>query len=169
LRAWPTRPAGARSCTGGEPASVFPSSSVGLARQLSGRCGRCWRQASEFGEVPDGAFVVFTRWLFRIRRMLAPSTPTEGLGRGVRVTSLPWPDGARSMTTRNSLANGMTYDEVRARRLLDLVSQVPTPVWGRDELAAAHVRSVGGLDCVTSSRWLWPRRSGGLGGRRRLE
>jgi hypothetical protein len=33
----------------------------------------------------------------------------------------------------------LTSDEDRARRVLDLVAQVPTPVWGRDELAAGEM------------------------------
>jgi hypothetical protein len=33
----------------------------------------------------------------------------------------------------------LTNDEGRSRRLLDLVGQVPTPVWGRDELDAGEM------------------------------
>jgi hypothetical protein len=33
----------------------------------------------------------------------------------------------------------LTSDEDRARRVLDLVAQVPTPVWGRDELATGDM------------------------------
>ena len=33
----------------------------------------------------------------------------------------------------------LTSDEDRARRVLDLVPQVPTPVWGRDELATREM------------------------------
>jgi hypothetical protein len=33
----------------------------------------------------------------------------------------------------------LTGEEDRARRLLDLVGQVPTPVWGRDELATGEM------------------------------
>jgi hypothetical protein len=32
-----------------------------------------------------------------------------------------------------------TNDEDRARRLLDLIAQIPTPVWGRDELGAGEM------------------------------
>ena len=32
----------------------------------------------------------------------------------------------------------LTHDEARARRVLDAVRQVPTPVWGRDELGAGE-------------------------------
>lgn len=40
------------------------------------------------------------------------------------------PDVAEAMESPRRLAS----DEDRARRVLDLVAQVPTPVWGRDEL-----------------------------------
>jgi hypothetical protein len=33
----------------------------------------------------------------------------------------------------------LTDDEDRARRLLDLIGQVPTPVWGRDELGTGEM------------------------------
>jgi hypothetical protein len=33
----------------------------------------------------------------------------------------------------------LSEDEPRARRVLDLVAQVPTPVWGRDELGAGEM------------------------------
>jgi hypothetical protein len=33
----------------------------------------------------------------------------------------------------------LTTDEDRARRVLDLIGQVPTPVWGRDELATGDM------------------------------
>jgi hypothetical protein len=33
----------------------------------------------------------------------------------------------------------LTIDEGRARRVLDVVAQVPTPVWGRDELATGEM------------------------------
>ncbi|MDP9255521.1 MAG: hypothetical protein M3Q31_03055 [Actinomycetota bacterium] len=33
----------------------------------------------------------------------------------------------------------VTDDEERARRVLDLIGQVPTPVWGRDELATGDM------------------------------
>jgi hypothetical protein len=33
----------------------------------------------------------------------------------------------------------LTHDEGRARRVLELVAQVPTPVWGRDELVTGEM------------------------------
>jgi hypothetical protein len=45
------------------------------------------------------------------------------------------PDVAEAVASPRRL----TGDEDRARRLLDLVAQVPTPVWGRDELATGEM------------------------------
>jgi hypothetical protein len=33
----------------------------------------------------------------------------------------------------------LTTDEDRARRVLDVVAEVPTPVWGRDELGTGEM------------------------------
>jgi hypothetical protein len=33
----------------------------------------------------------------------------------------------------------LTDDEAHASRVLDLIAQVPTPVWGRDELATGEM------------------------------
>jgi hypothetical protein len=62
------------------------------------------------------------------------------------------PDVAEAVDSPRRLSN----DEDRARRVLDLVAQVPTPVWGRDELdtgemwnsnsVIAWVLAAGGLD-----------------------
>ena len=45
------------------------------------------------------------------------------------------PDIAEAVESPQRLGD----DPVRARRLLDLVPQVPTPVWGRDELEAGEM------------------------------
>jgi hypothetical protein len=45
------------------------------------------------------------------------------------------PDIAEAVDSPRRLTN----DEDRARRVLDLIGQVPTPVWGRDELAAGDM------------------------------
>ena len=45
------------------------------------------------------------------------------------------PDVAEAVDSPRRLAN----DEARARRVLDLIAQVPTPVWGRDELATGDM------------------------------
>jgi hypothetical protein len=45
------------------------------------------------------------------------------------------PDVAEAVESPRRLSN----DEYRARRVLDLVAKVPTPVWGRDELATGEM------------------------------
>ena len=45
------------------------------------------------------------------------------------------PDVAEAVDSPRRLTN----DAARARRVLDVVRQVPTPVWGRDELAAGEM------------------------------
>jgi hypothetical protein len=45
------------------------------------------------------------------------------------------PDVAEAVESPRRLAD----DEGRARRVLDVVAQVPTPVWGRDELATGEM------------------------------
>ena len=45
------------------------------------------------------------------------------------------PDVAEAVDSPRRLSN----DEDRARRVLDLVAQVPTPVWGRDELGTGDM------------------------------
>lgn len=45
------------------------------------------------------------------------------------------PDVAEAVDSPRRLTN----DEDRARRVLDLIAQVPTPVWGRDELATGEM------------------------------
>jgi hypothetical protein len=45
------------------------------------------------------------------------------------------PDVAEAVDSPRRLSN----DEDRARRVLDLIAQVPTPVWGRDELGTGEM------------------------------
>ena len=80
--------------------------------------------ASERGVVAEGA--VGTRWAKRFRIF--------------RYELRVWrngviPDLAEAVESPQRL----TDDPVLSRRLLDLVSVVPTPVWGRDELGAGEM------------------------------
>ena len=80
--------------------------------------------ASERGVVAEGA--VGTRWAKRFRIF--------------RYELRRWrngviPDLAEAVESPQRL----TDDPVLSRRLLDLVSVVPTPVWGRDELGAGEM------------------------------
>jgi hypothetical protein len=78
----------------------------------------------ERGVVADGA--VGSRWAgrFRIFRYEIRLWPGGHI-----------PDVAEAVDSPRRL----TSDEDRARRVLDLVPQVPTPVWGRDELATGEM------------------------------
>ncbi len=97
--------------------------------------------------VPEGRFVIE-------QAPIRPSDPSE---RGVvaegpvgtraagrfllfRYEIRSWPDGvipdvAEAVDSPHRLSD----DPDRARRLLELVPQVPTPVWGRDELRAGEM------------------------------
>jgi len=97
--------------------------------------------------VPEGRFVIEQ----------APIRPSDGAERGVvaegavgaraagrfrllRYEIGRWRDGiipdvAEAVESPHRLSD----DPDRARRLLDLVPQVPTPVWGRDELRAGEM------------------------------
>ena len=46
----------------------------------------------------------------------------------------------------------LSHDDLAARQLLDLAPDVPTPVWGRDELGAGEMWN---SNSVTA--WLLPR------------
>jgi hypothetical protein len=69
-----------------------------------------------------------------------------------------WRGAARYNPARGAVDSPrrLTNDEDRARRVRDLIAQVPTPVWGRDELATGEmwnsnsVISVG--DCAQRAR-----------------
>ena len=98
-------------------------------------------------EVPGGKFVIEQ----------APVPDLSGEQRGVvaqGAVGSPWagrfrifryeirlwrgghiPDVAEAVDSPRRLAD----DEDRARRVLDLIPQVPTPVWGRDELATGEM------------------------------
>jgi hypothetical protein len=76
------------------------------------------------GVVADGA--VGSRWAGRFRIFRYEIR----LWRGGNI-----PDVAEAVDSPQRL----TTDEDRARRVLDVVAQVPTPVWGRDELGTGEM------------------------------
>jgi hypothetical protein len=76
------------------------------------------------GVVAEGAVGILWAGRFRIFRY------EIRLWRGGHI-----PDVAEAVDSPRPLTN----DEPRARRVLDVVRQVPTPVWGRDELATAEM------------------------------
>jgi hypothetical protein len=87
----------------------------------------------------------------------APVRPSDGLERGVvaegavgaraagrlrlfRYEIRRWRDGIiPDIAEAVESPHRLTTDPDRARRLLELVPQVPTPVWGRDELHAGEM------------------------------
>ena len=124
--------------------------------------------------VPDGRFVI----------EMTPIRPSDGADRGVvaegavgarpagrlrlfRYEVRRWrggviPDVAEAVESPRRLSGDLD----RARRVLDLVPQVPTPVWGRDELHAGDMWELELADLV-ADRAMRPRRTGGLPARRR--
>jgi hypothetical protein len=79
---------------------------------------------NERGVVAEGA--VGSRWAGRFRIFRYEIR----LGRGGHI-----PDVAEAVDSPRRLAD----DEDRAWRVLESIAQVPTPVWGRDELAAGEM------------------------------
>jgi hypothetical protein len=98
--------------------------------------------------VPEGRFVIENSW---------PIPDAEGAARGVVVVG---PVGSRRMArfrvfryevrrwrdgvipdAEEAVASPrpLSQDPLRARRLLDLVGSVPSPVWGRDELGTGEM------------------------------
>jgi hypothetical protein len=98
-------------------------------------------------EVPEGTFVIEQApvhdWSGKERGVVAEgAVGSRWLGRFriFRYEIRLWlhghiPDVAEAVDSPRRL----TEDEDRARRVLDLVTQVPTPVWGRDELAGGEM------------------------------
>jgi hypothetical protein len=122
---------------------IFEAVAAGLERR--DRCD-LYHSALEV-RVPEGRFVIEQ----------APIRPSDGLDRGVvaegavgaraagryklfRYELRRWRDGvipdvAEAVESPQRLSD----DPDCARRLLELVPQVPTPVWGRDELRAGEM------------------------------
>jgi hypothetical protein len=98
-------------------------------------------------EVPDGTFVIEQAPvpdLSSTRRGVvaegAVGSRWAGRFRIFRYEIRLWlggqiPDVAEAVDSPRRL----TDDEARARRVLDLIAQVPTPVWGRDELGTGEM------------------------------
>ena len=98
-------------------------------------------------EVPEGKFVIEQApvhdWSGEQRGVVAEGpvgARWAGRFRIFRYEIRVWrgghiPDVAEAVDSPRRL----TADEDRARRVLELVAQVPTPVWGRDELATGDM------------------------------
>ena len=98
-------------------------------------------------ELPEGTFVIEQApvhdWSGKDRGVVAEGAVGSlwaGRFRIFRYEIRLWrgghiPDVAEAVDSPRPL----TDDEPRARRVLDVVRQVPTPVWGRDELATGEM------------------------------
>ena len=98
--------------------------------------------------VPEGRFVIENCW---------PIPDTDGASRGVvvegpvgsrrmarlrvfRYEVRRWPDGViADVDEAVASPRSLSDDPVLARRLLDLVGSLPSPVWGRDELGTGEM------------------------------
>ena len=83
-----------------------------------------WRDGTERGVVAEGSVGARAAGRFRLFRYEV---------RRWRDGSIP--DIAEAVESPHSLSN----DPACARRLLELVPEAPTPVWGRDELGAGEM------------------------------
>ena len=118
-----------------------------LAARLQRRPARDLYHSALQVEVPQGTFVIEQApvhdWSGKQRGVVAEGAVGgrwAGRFRIFRYEIRLWrgghiPDVAEAVDSPRRL----TDDEVRARRVLDLVAEVPTPVWGRDERAAGEM------------------------------
>jgi hypothetical protein len=118
-----------------------------VVSQLEHRPARDLYHSALEVRVPEGRFVIEQ----------APVTDADGARRGVAVGGAVgarwagrfrifryevrrWRDGViPDIREAVDSPRRLTDDLGRARRLLDLVPSLPTPVWGRDELAAGEM------------------------------
>jgi len=98
-------------------------------------------------QVPDGRFIIEQApvWSEEAERGVVAEGPVgaRALGRRFRLFRYEvrrWRDGV-IRDAAEAVASPLRLSDVpdRARRILELVAQVPTPVWGRDELGAGEM------------------------------
>lgn len=98
-------------------------------------------------QVPEGRFVIeqapVHNWSGRRRGVVAEGpvgARWAGRFRIFRYEIRLWRDGhIPDLAEAVDSPRRLSLDEDRARRVLDMVAQVPTPVWGRDELATGEM------------------------------
>jgi hypothetical protein len=98
-------------------------------------------------EVDEGAFVIeqapVRDWSGERRGVVAEGavgSRRAGRFRIFRYEIRLWPGGRiPDVAEAVDSPTRLTDDEDRARRVLDLIERVPTPVWGRDELATGEM------------------------------
>jgi hypothetical protein len=118
-----------------------------LAARLQGRLACDLYHSALQVELSEGTFVIEQApvhdWSGKDRGVVAEGavgTLWAGRFRVFRYEIRLWrgghiPDVAEAVDSPRPL----TDDESRARRVLDVVRQVPTPIWGRDELATGEM------------------------------
>ena len=98
--------------------------------------------------VPEGEFVIEQAWPIPDRDGARRGVVAEGpVGfrraqalRALRYEIRRWRDGVISdVAEAVESPQRLTDDPVLARRVLELVAEAPTPVWGRDELEAGEM------------------------------
>jgi hypothetical protein len=98
--------------------------------------------------VPEGAFVIEQAWPIpdgdgALRGVVAEGPVGSRRARALRAFRYEirrWRDGVISdVVEAVESPRRLTNDRVLARRVLELVAEAPTPVWGRDELEAGEM------------------------------
>jgi hypothetical protein len=98
--------------------------------------------------VPEGAFVIEQAWPIpdgdgALRGVVAEGPVGARRARALRAFRYEirrWRDGVISdVVEAVESPRRLTNDRVLARRVLELVAEAPTPVWGRDELEAGEM------------------------------
>jgi hypothetical protein len=98
--------------------------------------------------VPEGAFVIEQAWPIpdgdgALRGVVAEGPVGSRRARALRAFRYEirrWRDGVISdVVEAVESPRRLTDDPVLARRVLELVAEAPTPVWGRDELEAGEM------------------------------
>jgi hypothetical protein len=82
-----------------------------------------------------GHVVRLNGWAYEILMARIERRPAYDLYHSAHQAQVPKTDVAEAVDSPRQL----TGDEQRARRVLDVVAQVPTPVWGRDELGTGEM------------------------------
>jgi hypothetical protein len=118
-----------------------------LVARLERRSAKDLYHSALIVRAPEGEFVIEQ----------APVRDSEGASRGVvaegvvgsrwasslrifRYEIRCWPDGViPDIGEAVASPQHLTDDPLAAQRVLDLISEVPTPVWGRDELGAGEM------------------------------
>jgi hypothetical protein len=118
-----------------------------LAARLQRRPARDLYHSALLVEVPEGTFVIeqapVQDWSGRRRGVVAEGAVGArwaGRFRIFRYEIRLWRDGhIPDVAEAVDSPRRLTGEEECARRLLDLVPRVPTPVWGRDELGTGEM------------------------------